>query len=187
MAVVSAPGCVTLNTNTITLTTTNALPVCNVGRNPASMYNTNALPMFKASVGGSVTTGAWSIVSGGGSLSTTAQTNNPAGVTYSAAPGYTGTVVLQLTTNPNGCPTQCISTKTITVLNNTIQTVVFSSATTTVTPWTVPGCVHTITVETWGAGGGGGTGGFGAIPDGSGGGGGAYSGNILSCHTKYHL
>jgi gliding motility-associated-like protein len=178
MAQVSASGCATYTTNVVSLTTSTVLPTCNPGRNPATMYNTNSLPMFRASVGGSVTTGAWSIVSGGGSLSSTAQTNNPAGITYTAASGYTGTVVLKLTTNPNGCPTQCVSTKTITVLNNTIQLDAYPTPGSAI--WTVPGCVNTITVQTWGAGGGGGTGGCTGSNDGSGAGGGAYSASILS-------
>ncbi|SER39366.1 hypothetical protein SAMN05444359_13943, partial [Neolewinella agarilytica] len=53
-----------------------------------------ALPLSGASVGGGAATGAWSIVSGGGTLSSTAQTNNPSAVTYTPAAGFTGTVNL---------------------------------------------------------------------------------------------
>src|SRR5690606_1458884 len=50
-----------------------------------------------SSFGGSATTAAWSITSGGGSLSSTAQTNSPATVTYTPAANYTGTITLTLT------------------------------------------------------------------------------------------
>ena len=56
-----------------------------------------------ASVGGTATTAAWSIVSGGGSLSNYAQTANPAAITYTPAADYSGTVTLRLTSNNVGC------------------------------------------------------------------------------------
>lgn len=68
-----------------------------------------------SSVGGAAATGAWSIVSGGGTLSSTLQTANPASITYSPAANFSGTVTLLLTTNaPGSCPA-VTSTKTITV------------------------------------------------------------------------
>jgi len=67
-----------------------------------------------ASIGGSATTGAWSIVSeGGGSLSNYSQTATPATVTYTPALNYSGTVTLRLTTNNVGCT--AIADRTITV------------------------------------------------------------------------
>ncbi|MFL5748581.1 MAG: Ig-like domain repeat protein, partial [Niastella sp.] len=76
----------------------------------------SAITLSGASVGGSATTGAWSIVSGGGSLSSTAQTASPATVTYTPAANFTGTVTLRLTTNTpaNGCAS-ANATRTITV------------------------------------------------------------------------
>jgi hypothetical protein len=65
---------------------------------------------------GGATTGAWSIVSGGGSLSSTAQTSTPQNVTYTPAANFSGTVTLRLTTNdPTGpCPA-VFDERTITV------------------------------------------------------------------------
>ncbi|MFV8337528.1 hypothetical protein ACNQF7_15810, partial [Flavobacterium sp. RSP29] len=59
----------------------------------------SAITLTGASVGGGATTGAWSIVSGGGTLSSTVQTATPATVTYTPAANFTGTVTLRLTTN----------------------------------------------------------------------------------------
>ncbi len=78
----------------------------------------SAITLSGASVGGSATTGAWSISSGGGSLSNTSQTATPATVTYTPAPNYVGSVTLQLLTNdPDGAgPCPAVSaTRTITV------------------------------------------------------------------------
>ncbi len=72
-----------------------------------------AVTLAGASVGGSATTGAWSIISGGGILSTTAQTASPATVTYTPDANYTGTVILALTTNyGTGC-TEATSNRTV--------------------------------------------------------------------------
>ncbi len=71
-----------------------------------------------SSVSGSATTGAWSILSGGGTLSNTSQTATPATVTYTPAVSFSGTVTLQLLTNdPDGAGpcTAVTSTRTITV------------------------------------------------------------------------
>jgi hypothetical protein len=64
-----------------------------------------ALTLNGASVGGSATTGAWSIISGGGTLSATAQTSSPSTITYTPAANYNGSVTLRLSSNStNGCP-----------------------------------------------------------------------------------
>ncbi len=64
----------------------------------------SAITLSGASVGGGATTGAWSIVSGGGTLSSTAQTATPATVTYTPAVNYSGSVTLRLTTDfGTGC------------------------------------------------------------------------------------
>ncbi|MDI1306432.1 MAG: hypothetical protein PSX42_16520, partial [bacterium] len=68
-----------------------------------------------ATLGGGATTGAWSITSGGGLLSSTAQTATPATVTYTPAPNFSGTVTLTLTTNaPSSCSVVS-TTRTITI------------------------------------------------------------------------
>jgi hypothetical protein len=77
----------------------------------------SAIALAGASVGGGggLTTGAWSIVSGGGSLSSTAQTAIPATVTYTPAANFNGVVTLRLTTNtPGGC-TAVSAIRTITI------------------------------------------------------------------------
>jgi hypothetical protein len=74
-----------------------------------------AITLSGASFGGGATTGAWSIISGGGALSSTAQTGSPATVTYTPAANYTGTVTLRLTSNfGTGC-TAATSDRTINV------------------------------------------------------------------------
>lgn len=74
-----------------------------------------AITLSGASVGGGATTGAWSIVSGGGTLSSTIQTSTPATVTYTPAANYSGTVILRLTANLIG---SCAATseRTITIV-----------------------------------------------------------------------
>lgn len=64
----------------------------------------SAIPMpvllTGASVGGpAAIVGTWSIVSGGGTLNNVTATNMPDTVTYTPAVGYTGPVILRLTTN----------------------------------------------------------------------------------------
>ena len=71
-----------------------------------------------ATVGGSATTGAWSITSGGGSLSSLNQTASPETVTYTPQANYTGAVTLMLTTNG---PCGAVSA-TITITINQLPT-----------------------------------------------------------------
>ncbi len=80
----------------------------------------NPLPytLSLATVGGTATTGAWSILSGGGILSTTSQTASPATVTYTPAANFNGLVTLELLTDdPDGSgPCPAVSdTRTITI------------------------------------------------------------------------
>lgn len=105
--------------NCVTVTVNPAATVNAGGPNVACQSATpSAITLSGASVGGSATTGAWSILSGGGSLNNTSQTATPATVTYTPAPNYTGTVTLQLLTNdPDGggpCPAVS-ATRTITI------------------------------------------------------------------------
>jgi hypothetical protein len=64
----------------------------------------SVITLSGASVGGGATTGAWTIVTGGGTLSNNGgQTANPAAVTYTAPANFSGTITLRLTTNdPDG-------------------------------------------------------------------------------------
>lgn len=63
----------------------------------------SAITLAGASVSGGTTTGTWSIVSGGGSLSNTNPTTDPATVTYTPAANFNGTVTLRLTSaDPDG-------------------------------------------------------------------------------------
>jgi hypothetical protein len=125
----------------ITLTlTTNALSACSpisaartITVNAASSVNAGTnqticqsatpsrITLAGASVGGGATTGAWSITSGGGTLSNTAQTASPATVTYTPAANYSGAVILTLTTNALSTCSSVSATKTITV--NALSTV----------------------------------------------------------------
>ena len=94
-----------------------------------------------AKVEGSATTGAWSILTGGGSLSNYSQTATPATVTYTPSVDYSGTVTLRLTTNNSGgcsaiadriitirpTPTASISGTTSVCQNGTNPTVTFTN------------------------------------------------------------
>ncbi len=77
-----------------------------------NICNNQTLTLTGSSVGGGATTGAWSIVSGGGSLSSTAQTATPQNVIYTPAANFTGPVLLRLTTNTvtnSNCGSNAIS------------------------------------------------------------------------------
>ncbi len=94
-----------------------------------------------AKVEGSATTGAWSILTGGGSLSNYSQTATPATVTYTPSVDYSGTVTLRLTTNNSGgcsaiadriiiirpTPTASISGTTSVCQNGTNPTITFTN------------------------------------------------------------
>jgi hypothetical protein len=97
--------------------TINATPTAVAGNamNTCQSTSPTAITLSGASVGGSATTGAWSIATGGGALSSLAQSTNPAAVTYTPAANATGAVTLTLTTNAGiGCSAVTAS-KTITI------------------------------------------------------------------------
>ncbi len=73
-----------------------------------------AIPLTGASFGGSAVSAAWSLTSGSGTLSSTAQTASPQTVTFTPAPNFSGTVTLTLTTNPAACAS-ATAIRTITV------------------------------------------------------------------------
>jgi gliding motility-associated-like protein len=109
-------GCsATLNTSSVTV---NPLATATAGGPDAVCQSASpsAITLSGASIGGSATTGAWSILSGGGTLSSTSQTATPSSITYTPAPNFNGTVTLQLTTDdPSGPCGAATSTRTITV------------------------------------------------------------------------
>lgn len=74
-----------------------------------------AITLNDAAFGGSASTAAWSILAGGGVLSSIDQTASPSAITYTAAAGFSGTVTLLLTTNKPGSCIAATSIKTITV------------------------------------------------------------------------
>ncbi|MEP7264088.1 MAG: hypothetical protein ABI772_06315, partial [Bacteroidota bacterium] len=80
-----------------------------------------AIPLSGASVGGGATTGAWSIISGGGSLNNTSQTATPATVTYTPAAIFSGTVTLRLTSNFGAGCSAATSDRTIIVQNPSVN------------------------------------------------------------------
>ncbi|MDI5895452.1 LamG-like jellyroll fold domain-containing protein [Flavobacterium algoritolerans] len=97
--------------------TVNAAPTINAGGavTVCQLAIPSAITLSGASIGGGATTGAWSITSGGGTLSSTAQTVNPAAITYTPAANFSGTVTLTLTTNALTSCTTVSATRTITV------------------------------------------------------------------------
>src|SRR5205085_709459 len=77
----------------------------------------SAITLTGATVGGGATTGAWSITSGGGTLSSTAQVNSPATITYTPAANYTGPVTLTLTTSDPDGAGPCIAVSATRTIN----------------------------------------------------------------------
>jgi uncharacterized protein (DUF2141 family) len=121
-----AGTCFISNTTTCTATAC-ILPTVTVG-GPNSICQSAtpaAIVLSGASVGGGATTGAWSITSGGGTLSSTVQTGSPSTVTYTPAVNYTGPVTLTLTTNaPGTCP-GVSAVRTITITPKPIVTAIY--------------------------------------------------------------
>lgn len=125
--------------NSITMIV-NAAPTVNAGGPNTVCQSSTPSPisLSGAGFGGGATTAAWSITSGGGTLSSTAQTTTPSSVTYTPATNYSGTVVLTLTTNaPAGC-SPATATRTITV--NALPTV-NAGSTITVCESATPGSI----------------------------------------------
>jgi PKD-like domain/Bacterial Ig-like domain (group 2) len=95
-------------------------PTANAGSD-SSICKGSTIALSGATIGGGATAGTWSIVSGGGTLSRTTSTTMPDTVKYTPAVGYTGSVVLKLTSNnptSGANPTDCLpdeDTRTITV------------------------------------------------------------------------
>lgn len=95
----SPSGICPVDTDEITITV-NPAPTVNAGSDNTICAGV-PYTLSGATVGGAATTGAWAITSpaggGGAILSTTAQTNNPSNVTFTAT--TTGNYTLRLTTN----------------------------------------------------------------------------------------
>ena len=83
-----------------------------------------AYALIGASLGGAATTAAWSILSGGGTLSSTAQTNNPAAVTYTPAANFSGIAKLLLTSNDPDGAGPCVAATVTRIVNvNALPTI----------------------------------------------------------------
>ena len=102
------------STTTITV---NPAPTVNAGGPDETCESSSpaSITLAGASVGGGAITGAWSIISGGGTLSSTAQTATPATVTYTPQADWSGTVILELTSDAAGVCSAVSSTRTITI------------------------------------------------------------------------
>ncbi len=93
-------GWCTVQSNIVTLTINSPATVTPGGPdNVCQSAEPSAITLSGASVGGGATTGAWSIISGGGTLSNPAQTPSPGTVTYTPPSNYSGNITLRLTTN----------------------------------------------------------------------------------------
>ncbi len=82
----------------------------------------SAITLTGTGFGGGASSAAWSITSGSGTLSSTAQTGSPATVTFTPAAGFSGAVVLTLTTDdPAGPCAAASATKTININLNPVN------------------------------------------------------------------
>jgi hypothetical protein len=145
-------GC---NSSTINASwTVNPAATVNAG-SPATICSGSTHTLTSSSVGGGATTGAWSIVSTTGSLTTNvaqlssaAQTNNPSVVTYTPVLGTSGTATLRLTTNdPDGAGPCAAANSQIVITVNPNATVNAGS------PATIcSGSTHTLTGSSVGGG-----------------------------------
>ena len=103
LATKTSGGCILQLSGTSTVTVGSTAVTPGAALSTCTSLTPVAIALTGASVGGIATTGAWSIISGGGTLSSTAQTANPETVTYTPADAFVGTVVLQLTANVSSC------------------------------------------------------------------------------------
>ena len=117
LAVSGGASCYSAYTSAVTITPSTLFAVAGGPSSICQPAIPSAYSLSGASVGGGASTAAWSIISGGGSLSSTAQTANPSAITYTGAVNYNGVVVLRLTTNTiSGCAATSDRTLTITQL-----------------------------------------------------------------------
>jgi hypothetical protein len=122
----SGNACATANSGSQTITV-NAIPTVTPGGADTKCQSATpaAYALAGASVGGGATQGAWAIVSGGGSLSSTVLTGSPATVNYTPAANFTGTATLSLTTETVA---GCSATANRTVNVNPNSTISLTSA-----------------------------------------------------------
>ena len=104
LATSTVNGCFAQMSSLPTVNVTSPTATAGPTINACQSLTPSAITLSGASVGGGATTGAWSIIAGVGTLSSTAQTASPELVTFLPNDNYTGTITLQLTTNnPSGC------------------------------------------------------------------------------------
>ncbi len=132
--------CGTVTSNILTVTVNPAATVTAGGPDVVCQSNT-PFALSGAGVGGGASTGAWSITSGSGTLSSTAQTANPALVTFT--PTTSGNVQLTLTTNDPGGPCPAVSA----VRNITVQSLSVAPTSITGTSTICVGGSTTLTVS----------------------------------------
>ncbi len=134
--------CAGVTTDNVTLTVDQA-PTTNAGRDTTICTGTT-YALFGSSIGGSATSGTWSILSATLSMTTaatqlsnTSSTGAPAAVTFTPIAGNYGTVTLKLTSNnPGGAP--CTSSKDTVILTiNPLPTANAGSATTICSAYTL--------------------------------------------------
>ncbi|CAN5730107.1 hypothetical protein BH10BAC2_BH10BAC2_15910 [soil metagenome] len=125
----NASGACSAATGTRTITVT-AKPTVTPGGPDILCKGASALTLSGAGFAGSATSAAWSVTSsGGGTLSTTAQTASPSTATYTPVSSFTGTITLTLTSNATGGCSAATGTRTINI--NDAATAVAGSAITT--------------------------------------------------------
>ncbi|MBL0308143.1 MAG: hypothetical protein IPP77_00115 [Bacteroidetes bacterium] len=103
--------------NTVTITVSQAAIAIAGGPNEVCQSSSpSAITLSGASIGGSASSGAWTITSGIGTLSSTSSSSTPYTRTFTPQANYFGTVVLTLATNdPSGVCGVETDTRTITV------------------------------------------------------------------------
>jgi hypothetical protein len=111
----NATGCVSATRTPVTLIIYAPSAIAGGPDNVCKSASPFAIALSGASLSGGATTGAWSLTSGSGTLSSTLQTANPSAVTFTPAANFSGTITLTLTTDsPGGC-TPGTATRTINV------------------------------------------------------------------------
>jgi uncharacterized protein (DUF2141 family) len=134
VTVTDVNGCATSSSATITINTASTV---NAGADQTVCQATpaTAIALTGATIGGGATTGTWSIVTGTGTLSTTAAVADPSTVTYTPGTGETANVVLALTANAIApCPS---ITDQVTIVINETPTLT-ATATNGACPSTLP-------------------------------------------------
>lgn len=112
VAVSDGVTCYSPYTSSVTITVTG--PTVTSGGPDAICQSASPSPFaLSGSNSGGAPTSAWSIISGGGALSSIAQTATPQNVTYTPAANFSGTVILRLTTAGGSCT--AIADRTINV------------------------------------------------------------------------